>query len=155
MQPIPSSDKVDKLVQGVKTNAETRRPWIKPEIFVKRRPRTNPPSSFHCVGKEATKEAIRSIGDHKAVGVDGLPCSFWKSYCEELWPFVKNVINTSILTGTYPNHVQRRHRHPRCIREARKKGWTPASYRPVSVLPALSKVLDPGHRGKTVHRLLG
>ena len=55
------------------------------------------------VGIATTKRAIRSMGTTKAIGVDGLPCSFWKEYCEDLAPFVTTMINMSIKTGTYPS----------------------------------------------------
>ena len=109
--------------------------------FVKELAKDKPPFQLHCVGKEATKEAIRSMGTTKAVGIDGLPCSFWKNYCEELWPFVKIMVNTSILTETYPTMFKNAIVIP-VFKGGRKDRSDPASYRPVSVLPALSKVLE-------------
>ena len=43
------------------------------------------------------------MGTTKTIGVDGLPCSFWKEYCQDLALFVTTVINMSIKTGTYPS----------------------------------------------------
>ena len=88
----------------------------------------------------ATKKAIRSMGTTKAVGVDGLPCSFWKEYIV-LAPFVNLMINTSIKTGKYPALFKDAIVVP-VFKGGRKDREDPASYRPISVLPALSKVLE-------------
>ena len=85
--------------------------------------------------------AIRSMGTTKAIGVDGLPCAFWKEYCEDLAPFVNLVINTSIKTGIYPTLFKDAIVVP-VFKGGRKDRKDPASYRPISVLPALSKVLE-------------
>ena len=81
------------------------------------------------------------MGSTKAIGVDGLPCSFWKQYCNELAPFVNLVINTSIRTGTYPTMFKDAIVVP-VFKGGRKDKEDPVSYRPISVLPALSKVLE-------------
>ena len=81
------------------------------------------------------------MGSTKAIGADGLPCSFWKEYCEDLAPFVNVMINTSIKTGTYPTLFKEAIVVP-VFKGGRKDKEDPASYRPISVLPALSKVLE-------------
>ena len=81
------------------------------------------------------------MGSTKAIGVDGLPCSFWKQYCDDLAPFVNLLINTSIKTGTYPTLFKDAIVVP-VFKGGRKDREDAASYRPISVLPALSKVLE-------------
>ena len=81
------------------------------------------------------------MGSTKAIGVDGLPCSFWKQYCDELAPFVNTMVNSSITTGTYPSLFKDAIVVP-VFKGGRKDKEDPASYRPISVLPALSKVLE-------------
>ena len=56
-----------------------------------------PAFELNSVGIATTKK-----GSTKAIGVDGIPCSFWKDFCDDLAPFVNLLINTSIKTGTYP-----------------------------------------------------
>ena len=109
--------------------------------FIKNIANNTPSFELNCVGIATTKKAIRSMGLTKAIGVDGLPCSFWKEYCDELAPFVNLLINTSIRTGTYPTLFKDAIVVP-VFKGGRKDREDPASYRPISVLPALSKVLE-------------
>ena len=128
-------------MQGVKTSSESREAMTKARDIVKGLAKDKPTFKLHCVGKEATKEAIRAMGITKAVGVDGLPCSFWKEYCEELYPLRQDHDQHQHTNGDLSNHVQGRHRDP-SLQGRQKDKADPASYRPVSVLPALSKVLE-------------
>ena len=81
------------------------------------------------------------LGSTKAIGVDGLPCSFWKQFCDDLAPFVNVMVNTSVKTGTYPTLFKDAIVVP-VFKGGRKDREDPASYRPISVLPAISKVLE-------------
>ena len=94
--------KVENLVQGVQTSPEAGETMTKAREFIKNIANETPSFELNCVGIATTKKAIRSMGSTKAIGVDGLPCAFWKEYCDELAPFVNLVINTSISSGTYP-----------------------------------------------------
>ena len=109
--------------------------------FIKNIAKDTPSFGLNCVGIATTKRAIRSMGSTKAIGVDGLPCSFWKQYCDELAPFVNTMVNSSITTGTYPSLFKDAIVVP-VFKGGRKDKEDPASYRPISVLPALSKVLE-------------
>ena len=131
--------KVEKLVNGVQTSSSTGETMGSARDFIKEIAKDTPSFELNCVGIATTKKAIRSMGSTKAIGVDGLPCSFWKQYCNELAPFVNLVINTSIRTGTYPTMFKDAIVVP-VFKGGRKDKEDPASYRPISVLPALSKV---------------
>ena len=133
--------KVEKLVNGVQTSSATGETMANAREFIKDISKDTPSFELNCVGIATTKKAIRSMGSTKAVGVDGLPCSFWKEYCEDLAPFVTLLINTSITTGTYPSLFKDATVVP-VFKGGRKDRADPASYRPISVLPALSKVLE-------------
>ena len=133
--------KVEKLVSGIKTSAESGETMTNAREFIQNIARETPPFELNCVGIATTKRAIRSMGSTKAIGVDGLPCSFWKEYCEDLAPFVNLMINTSIKTGIYPTLFKDAIVVP-VFKGGRKDREDPASYRPISVLPALSKVLE-------------
>ena len=109
--------------------------------FIKDIAKGTPSFELNCVGVATTKKAIRSMGSTKAIGVDGLPCAFWKKYCDDLAPFVTLLINTSIMTGTYPTLFKDAIVVP-VFKGGRKDREDPASYRPISILPALSKVLE-------------
>ena len=94
--------KVEKLVHGVHTSSATGKTMASARDFIKNIAKETSSFELHCVGIATTKKAIRSMGSTKAIGVDGLPCSFWKAYCNDLAPFVNLMVNTSIKTGTYP-----------------------------------------------------
>ena len=134
-------EKVGKLVNGVKTSSETGETMTEAREFIKNLANGTPSFELNSVGMATTKKAIRSMGTTKAIGVDGLPCSFWKEYCEDLAPFVTTMINMSIRTGTYPSLFKDAIVVP-VFKGDRKDREDPASYRPISVLPALSKVLE-------------
>ena len=133
--------KVDNLVKSVQTSPETGVTMGKARDFIKNIANQTHPFELNCVGISATKKAIRSMGSTKAIGVDGLPCAFWKKYCDDLAPFVNLLINTSIKTGTYPTLFKDAIVVP-VFKGGRKDRKDPASYRPISVLPAISKVLE-------------
>ena len=133
--------KVENLVNNVQTSSATGETMASAREFIKNIAKDTPSFELHCVGISTTKKAIRAMGSTKAVGVDGLPCSFWKQYCDDLAPFVNILINTSIKTGTYPTLFKDAIVVP-VFKGGRKDKDDPASYRPISVLPALSKVLE-------------
>ena len=126
--------KVESLVNNVRTSSVTKETMTSDREFIRTIAKETPSFELNCVGIATTKKAIRAMGSTKAIGVDGLPCSFWKEYCEDLAPFVNLLINTSIKTGTYPTLFKDAIVVP-VYKGGRKD-------RPISVLPALSKVLE-------------
>ena len=90
-------------------------------------------------GHHQESDPINGINEGHRCGC--LPCAFWKQYCEDLAPFVTLMINASINSGTYPSLFKDAIVVP-VFKGGRKDREDPASYRPISVLPALSKVLE-------------
>ena len=74
--------KVEKLVNNVQTSSATGETMASARDFIKNIAKDTPSFELNCVGIATTKKAIRSMGSTKAIGVDGLPCSFWKAYCD-------------------------------------------------------------------------
>ena len=72
-------------------------------------------------------------------GIDGLSLKYIKDSLPILNQFITCIINTSIVTGIFPNQWK----HATVI-PIYKKGdkLNPANYRPISLLPILSKVLE-------------
>ena len=144
IDPVAFRTDLRELGVGVQTTSATGETMSNARAFIKNIAKGTPSFELNSVGISTTKKAIRAMGSTKAIGVDGLPCAFWKEYCEDLAPFVNLIINTSIKTGAYPAY-------PAIFKDAivvpvfkggRKDREDPASYRPISVLPALSKVLE-------------
>ena len=97
--------------------------------------------SLHCVGVNAVKKAIRSMNNTRALGVDGIPVDFWKSCMRSLALPITYLVNASIQSGVVPALFKQAIIHP-IYKGGSKDPMSPASYRPIAVLPALSKVLE-------------
>ena len=74
-----------------------------------------------------------------AVGDDGIPVAFWKAVVPLAVPLM-HLYNTSIRDGKVPKAFKSVILHP--ILKRGKSAEELASYRPVAVLPAVSKVLE-------------
>ena len=100
-----------------------------------------PSFSLHCVSVRSIKKAIRKIKNTNALGVDGIPVIFWKNCVDTLALPVTHMVNSSIQTAIVPAVFKRAIVHP-VYKGGNKDQASPSSYRPVAVLPALSKVLE-------------
>ena len=100
-----------------------------------------PSFQLHCVGVKTVKKAIKSMNDTNALGIDGIPVVFWKKCMPTLAKPITYLVNSSIQTGIVPDNFKKAIVHP-IYKGGNKDPNSPASYRPVAVLPALSKVLE-------------
>ena len=82
---------------------------------------------------------IGSLDASKATGLDGITAKILKSSSEIICPSLLKIINISISTGIFPE----------CLKQAKvipvhKSGPynDPANYRPISILPILSKIIE-------------
>ena len=82
---------------------------------------------------------IKSLNDTNAFGSDGIPFKFIKDFLPVLIFYIMIIVNTSIVTGIYPDMWK----HPHVI-PLHKGGDTEdvGNYRPISLLPILSKILE-------------
>ena len=97
--------------------------------------------SLHEVGYATIRRAIKAMGSTKAVGTDQLPVAFWKGTSKALLRPLTFLVNSSIRHGIVPKSLKEAIIHP-VFKGGGKDPKDPASYRPVAVLPALSKVLE-------------
>ena len=97
--------------------------------------------SLHPVNVSTVKKAIRTMNNTHAIGVDRIPVAFWKGCERSLALPITHLVNLSIQTGIVPTIFKTAIIHP-VYKGSKKDSLSPASYRPVSVLPALSKVLE-------------
>ena len=91
--------------------------------------------------EEEIEKALRRAKPWKAAGDDGLPAGLW----QQLWPVLKDAIvqlfRKSIQDGVLPNSWKSARIVP--LRKPDKPDYTLAkAYRPISLLPTLSKVLE-------------
>ena len=82
---------------------------------------------------------MKSLNNSNAYGIDGIPTRFLKDSLVVISLYITIIINTSIVTGTYPSIWK-------CplVDPHHKSGDIddPSNFRPVSILPVLSKVLE-------------
>jgi hypothetical protein len=84
---------------------------------------------------------IKSLNNTEALGVDNIPTSVLKKGVEVLAGPVAHLINRSLAEGKVPARFKIGRVHP--IHKGKgKPREDPASYCPVSILPALSKVME-------------
>ena len=95
--------------------------------------------SFASAGKIA--KVITSLKNTDALGLDGIPTSVLKKGVEVLASPLAHLVNRSLATGVVPEGFKTGVIIP--IHKGKGKSPSdPASYRPVSILPAMSKVLE-------------
>jgi hypothetical protein len=93
-----------------------------------------------CEAKK-TMKTIRGLNNTEAFGVDNIPTSLLKKGVEVLAGPVAHLINRSLAEGKVPAQFKIGRIHP--IHKGKgKPRKDPASYLPVSILPALSKVME-------------
>ena len=84
---------------------------------------------------------IKNLGNTEALGVDGIPISVLKKGVDMLASPISHLINMSLATGRVPVGFKTATVIP--IHKGKRKSISdPASYRPVSLLPAMSKILE-------------
>jgi hypothetical protein len=84
-----------------------------------------------------TRKTILQLGSMEAPGVDGIPVLVLKKGVEVLAGPVSHLINMSHATGLVPKSFKTGVVHP-VYKGGGKSRTDPVSYRPVSILPALS-----------------
>lgn len=101
---------------------------------------------FSNVNQTDVLSAVLKIKS-KSVGVDDVHPIFVKALLPHLLPVLTHIFNTVILTSTFPTMWKR----AKIIPILKKQGtrYSPPEYRPISILPFLSKVLE-----KLIHQQL-
>ena len=97
--------------------------------------------SFKFVTAGDITRIIRELKCTKAEGVDKIPTEVWKKGVVILASPIAKLCNISLSTGVFPDLFKQALVHPVHKGEG-KDHREPGSYRPISILPALSKVLE-------------
>jgi hypothetical protein len=97
--------------------------------------------SFRFASAGRVSRIIRSLKNTTALGLDGIPVSVLKKGAEVLSPPLAHLINRSLSSGIVPTGFKLAVVHP-IHKGGGKSPIDPASYRPVAILPAISKVLE-------------
>jgi hypothetical protein len=93
------------------------------------------------IGEEEIEKALKAARPNRAPGKDGLPMPVWK----KLWPYVSGIVckifNASVILGHYPRIWKTA--SIIAIRKPGKADYSvPGSYRPISLLNTLGKLLE-------------
>lgn len=94
--------------------------------------------SFSPVRPEDVKEALRN-STSSAQGDDDMSIKLYKCYGEQMCSVLADIFNESLITGVYPDQWKSAIVRP--LAKLRHPA-TPSDFRPISLLPALSKVLE-------------
>lgn len=95
--------------------------------------------SFTAVSPEEIERCLMSVDPNKATGSDSIPGLILKQCAGILTPCLSHLINISLRSGVVPRHFKISHVSPLF------KGGDPSSpknYRPVSLLPIMSRILE-------------
>ena len=113
-------------------------PWNKDHI--PHCPSTEDDSLRHIELDETDiKTAIKNLDPTKAPGPDGIPTRVLKDCADELIPNLTKLFNTSLTQGSVPQEWKEANVVP-----VLKKGdpTNPSNYRPISLLPVISKLFE-------------
>jgi hypothetical protein len=124
-------DKVDKLRANLPTVSSPSSDW----------PESSAPFMFSFASAGKIAKTILALKNTDALGLDSIPVSVLKKGVEVLASPIAHLINRSLASGVVPSGFKIGCVIP--IHKGKGKSTTdPASYRPISILPALSKVLE-------------
>jgi hypothetical protein len=94
---------------------------------------------FASAGK--VSKTIKGLKSTEALGVDGIPVSVLKKGVALLAAPLAHLVNRSLATGVVPSGFKLAPVFP-VYKGGSKPRDAPASYRPVSILPAMSKIVE-------------
>jgi Reverse transcriptase (RNA-dependent DNA polymerase) len=141
--------KVEELHLSInKANTEDPIPRLRQSITGERNARFY----LRTVSEQTVKKAIGKLKNKKSSGIDGLSTDLLKTAREVLAVPLTLIINTSIRTGVFPAPWKKAK-----VKPLLKKGnkMKKENYRPVSLLPVASKVLEAVVNKQVVEHLEG
>ena len=108
-------------------------------IFTPRSFPTSEQFTFHSVKCKQVEDIINAMPSNKAPGIDKVPTRVIKDCLPIILPFVTSIINASLASSTFPGIWKTAE-----ITSIPKQGnyELPNNNRPMSLLPALSKVCE-------------
>ena len=84
-------------------------------------------------------EFIRKLDPRKSTGLDGVGTRILKMACYIISPSIAALINKSITSGSFPNQLKQAKVYP-IFKNGSKDD--PSNYRPISILPTISKIFE-------------
>jgi hypothetical protein len=96
---------------------------------------------FEKVSSKKVEEQIAALGCSGATGTDYIDVTSIKEVKKAIAPCIAHIINTSIVTAVFPKCYKHAKVVP-LLKASDKKKTDCKSYRPISLLPVLSKVME-------------
>jgi hypothetical protein len=97
--------------------------------------------AFSYANAGRVSATIKALGNSQAVGIDGIPMLVFKLGSEVLSSPIARLVNVSLSSGIIPRSFKTALVIP--VHKGKGKAHAdPSSYRPVSLLPAMSKILE-------------
>lgn len=134
------------IVTSLKQKAMPLKNLVWGEATNKRDKRTDNVFSFKYVSVIFVKQQLKGLKRSKATGIDNLPPALLKDSADAIAKPLCHVINLSLRSGDVPTTWKQARVVP-----IHKSGPTdaPENFRPISILPAMSRILE-----KAVHKQL-
>ena len=95
--------------------------------------------SFEPVAYTSVLKLLQQLNPHKSAGIDNLTGKFLKEGAPVLASPITNLINLSISLSSFPDDCKIAKLKPLYKKEAKTK---PKNYRPISLLPLISKIIE-------------
>jgi hypothetical protein len=102
-------------------------------------PSLNPNLSNIVIPTSEVEKSLLNLNPTKAPGPDGIPTKILKDYAKEIAPTLTTIFNTSLKVGIVPKDWKRANV---CAIHKKGKKCDPSNYRPISLLPVCSKILE-------------
>ena len=102
---------------------------------------TAPEFDLRPVHPDLVDKIIGSLKNSKASGLDNINTYVFKLARKQLVPVITHIVNTSISTAVYPESYKTSKIIP-LLKDPKADKLNPRSFRPVSLLPVASKILE-------------
>lgn len=128
------ADEFKNAVAAIKTHCNKK--ILDPNTYLKA---TDKSMRLKMATDEDIKRLIHKLDDNKSPGADKIRAKDVKYACTAIAPAIKNLINSSIRTGQYPDFLKLG-----IIRPIYKKGdhTTYSNYRPITILSCIDKIFE-------------
>ena len=126
---------------GIETNQSVGKSKNPPEYFLaKYRPRQEPSIEDCYFTNDNVIEACKQLNAKKSCDAYGLSQAVVKRDSDIVAPMLAHIANCSLNAGIFPNHLKKARVIPVYKEKGEKSLYT--NYRPISLLPAFSKILE-------------